>query len=306
MFDTLRIMDRHINMETYETVRTIPGISRTLDQNSIHNTSEPKSNFKPHESLVKAILAKINKDEDLQNWRNLGRSTIFRGKHKAGVSSLAISSFDALRVMAHDISSWMRLYGLQGAIAIVIFGKKSVWKTQVEVLNSPYQLRGLGGPSSGGDPAGNGGGDYSGSDSGGQDDPNGTGGGGGSGGGNGGGGSGGSGISDGDDGFCDQAAREFKDIVQTESNRISLSVCFSNCKPMIKENNRETGCYHYGCYYHRFRSPQPEQVSLGRSRILDIQSGHRSISCVIRRQSCLESGTLVLGQPDPCLDSRQR
>lgn len=86
---------------------------------------------------------------------------------------------------------------------MVTLGKRSIWKVQVEVLDTRYDL---GSPSDSNGEHGNsssssgGGGNGSRSLYGFDDDD------------------------DYDDGFCDQAALAFKDIVQAESNRISFSV----------------------------------------------------------------------------------
>lgn len=164
------------------------------------HTSGPSSTFDAQKSAVNAILTYIIKDEDLEKW---SRST----------------SFDVLWVAAHDFRSWTRLYGPWGAVAIVMFGNKSVWKTQVEVLNSPHQLESLGDPRAGADL--NGSGEDDGSrgpwSPGAGDSP------------------GDHWGSGGDDSFCDHAAREFKEIVQIESSRVALSVCLSSYKPITRE-----------------------------------------------------------------------
>ena len=189
----------------------------------------------------------------IHNWSTgskLTRST------RAG---LAISCVNILRVTAHDFSSWVRLYGLWGATAMTTFGKKSVWKTQIEALNSPYAFRSLGsvGGTSGDRSGGSG---PPGDPPGGPPNPRGSGGFGGR-----------PRRFDDDNNFCDQAAREFKDIVGIESNRVSLSVCcFPELKSFVRDNNRETGCYHYRSRCYRSGSPRAEPVSLGRSRILDL------------------------------------
>lgn len=227
------VMEKHIfrtainttgtSKTTSGTSKTTPGTSRnTADtsripsQTSARTTSEPQSVSKTRESFVEWIVAKINKDKDLKKGCKPGKWNKFEGKPKASVYSLVFSSFDALWVIAHDFSSWTRLYGLGGAITIQIFGKKSIWKTQLEMLNSSHQLEGLG--SHGG-----------GSRIGGSGDPGGPGSMKGGGGGEGGGGS-----DDPDrpdvDSICDQAAQEFKNLIQVESSRISLSVCFSYYK----------------------------------------------------------------------------
>jgi hypothetical protein len=208
--------------------------SRTPLKTSLQTTSAPRLASRTRECLVELnqlITAKIQEDKNLQNWLKSGNGR--KGRKKGGeprANNLALAFyFDALWVMVHDFSSWTRLYGLGGAITIAIFGKKSVWKTQLEVLNSSKQL--------GGGPCGPGG------------DPTPPGGGGG-----GGGGPGDPGWPD-NDYICDQAAQEFKNLVQVESTRISLSVRFSNCKFYERNINMEKGHYHCRHCYRRYNSP---------------------------------------------------
>jgi len=165
-------------------------------------------------SQVEVNLAKMSESEGLHNWSTVSKLT------KSTRAGLAISCLNMLQVTAHDFRFWVRLYGLWGAAAMTTFGKKSVWKTQIEALNSPYAFRSLdsasgtsgdisGGPGGSGPPA-------PGGPPGGPPNRRGSGGFGGR-----------PRRCDDDNNFCDRAAREFKDIVGVESNRVSLSVCLS-------------------------------------------------------------------------------
>jgi len=121
-----------------------------------------------------------------------------------------------LLARARDMHSWIKIHGIVGATAIAVLGKRSVWTAQAEVLSSPHQLGNLGGdprePSNGHShdpspfktrgPT--------------QDfvyprEP-----------------------AD-DFGLCDRAAREFKEIVQLEVQRVSLSVCLQSTSSLSLE-----------------------------------------------------------------------
>jgi hypothetical protein len=232
---------------TLNAVRTI-ALTIVMEQYIISNTTGTSRNTKDASrvppktsaqtpSAAESISTKIEQDEDLQKWRkSVNRNG---GETNANISTLIFCHFEALW---DDFSSWARLYGLGGAIIMVIFGKKSIWKTQLEVLHSS-QLGGLGSPGSGSRIGGSG-------DPGGDPLP----GVGGGGGGNGPGGDGDPGWPD-SDYICDQAAQEFKNLVQVESTRISLSVRFSNCKFYERKINMEKGYYRCRHCHSRYNSP---------------------------------------------------
>ncbi|KAF2741391.1 hypothetical protein EJ04DRAFT_571493 [Polyplosphaeria fusca] len=121
---------------------------------------------------------------------------------------VASTSSNLSRWIFGKINTWTGLYRPLGAVAMSLFGKQSVWRAQVEVLSHPIQLgryerrsRRNPGSDPGGNPGGNPGGP-NGNGNGAARDPQ---------------------WLPGDDGFLDQAAKEFKEIVQNESNRVSVA-----------------------------------------------------------------------------------
>lgn len=97
--------------------------------------------------------------------------------------------FDGFHGSIDDMRAWRLLYGPTTAIVLAIFGKKTVWKMQAELLGRP----GRPDPGDSGDPDNPGGG----GDAWGRHGPN------------------------------DRAAKEYKRTIEAESGRIGVSVCIS-------------------------------------------------------------------------------
>ena len=97
--------------------------------------------------------------------------------------------FEVFQGSINDIRAWRLLYGPTTAIVLAIFGRKSVWKMQAELLGRP----GRPDPGDSGDP----------------DDP------------------GGPGDAWGRHGPRDRAAEEYKRTIEAESGRIGVSVGIS-------------------------------------------------------------------------------
>lgn len=114
----------------------------------------------------------------------------------------------SLKISSSNVYIWHDFYGSLGVLMMLLLGNASVWKTQMEVLRSLAQI-GRPQDDPGGDPYDEPVGDGDDKRRRGSDDL-------------------GLGPPDpfwsGDDDFLYQAAREFKDIVQAESNRVSVAV----------------------------------------------------------------------------------
>ena len=107
--------------------------------------------------------------------------------------SIGSAAYEVLYVNINDIRAWSHVYGTASAVVLATFGRKSVWKMQAELLGRP----GRPGPGGSGDPDD-------------PDDPEGAGG------------------AWGRRGTNDPAAEEYKRTIETESQRIGVSVCISN------------------------------------------------------------------------------
>lgn len=181
----------------------IPARTDTSQEKKEPNGEKGLSAKGPRPSLAKNlnILFELQKDAVASD---VEKGTEDKGNGSGGrlITSLKIFFSNV------NVPIWRDFYGSFGVLVMLLLGNESVWKTQMEVLRSPAQMgRPKGDP--GGDPydGPGGGGDGKGrrsSDSLGLDplDP----------------------LWSGDDDFLDQAAREFKDIVQAESNRVSVAV----------------------------------------------------------------------------------
>ena len=107
--------------------------------------------------------------------------------------SIGSAAYKVPYVNINDIRAWSHVYGTASAVVLATFGRKSVWKMQAELLGRP----GRPGPGGSGDPDD-------------PDDPEGPGG------------------AWGRRGTIDPAAEEYKRTIETESQRIGVSVCISN------------------------------------------------------------------------------
>ncbi len=107
--------------------------------------------------------------------------------------SIGSAAYKVLYVNINDIRAWSHVYGTAPAVVLATFGRKSVWKMQAELLGRP----GRPGPGGSGDPED-------------PDDPEGPGG------------------AWSHRGTNDPAAEEYKRTIETESQRIGVSVCISN------------------------------------------------------------------------------
>ena len=184
------------------------------------------------------MVSRIDRDEDITKWHKLGRLIKLKRPNKSDAFNPPFnplgSGLTALRIEARDFSSWIKLYGPLGTIAMGTFGKKSVWKTQVEVLSSPHQLESIDDNVRNNDRDGGGGG------------------------------------GDGpppwelllisfspvsETAFATKMPESSKEIVQLESNRISISV---NWPPIIQSKLNKLNCatrlYCFCHYHHCFRS----------------------------------------------------
>jgi hypothetical protein len=120
--------------------------------------------------------------------------------------SIGNAAYMVLYVNINDIRAWRLLYGRAPAVALAIFGRKSVWKMQAELLGRP----GRPGPGGSGDPEDS-------NDPGGSGNP------------------GGAGDPDGPRGTNDPAAEEYKRTIEAESGRITVSVRISIKEPHCRE-----------------------------------------------------------------------
>ena len=113
--------------------------------------------------------------------------------------SIGNAAYKVLYLNINDIREWRQVYGTAPAVVLAIFGRKSVWKMQAELLGRPDR------PSPGGsgypyDP----------------DDPDGPGG------------------AWGRRGMNDPAAEEYKRTIEAEILRIGVTVCISNWRPKMQ------------------------------------------------------------------------
>ena len=122
--------------------------------------------------------------------------------------SIGNAAYQVLYVNINDIRAWRQVYGATPAVVLAIFGRKSVWKMQAELLGRP-------GPGDSGDPDD-------------PDDPDNP---------------GGPGRAWGRHGSNDLAAEEYKRTIDAESLRISVSVCISNLK-MKTQSMTSIGPHH--------------------------------------------------------------
>ena len=145
-------------------------------------------------------------------------------------------------VNINDIRAWSHVYGTASAVVLATLGRKSVWKMQAEMLGRP----GRPGPGGSGEPDD-------------PDDPEGPGG------------------AWGRRGTDDQAAEEYKRTIETESQRIGVSVCISDWKNRNTEHDFGIGHHHRIHCRYCAHSTNPKSDSLGCSCLLDIQSRFQSI-----------------------------
>lgn len=110
--------------------------------------------------------------------------------------SIGNAVYEAFHGNINDIRAWRLLYGLTPAIVLAMFGRKSVWKMQAELLGRP----GRPDPGDSGDP----------------DDPSGPGG------------------AWGRPGL-NEAAKEYQRTIEAESGRIGVSVCISTREPKPRD-----------------------------------------------------------------------
>ena len=125
----------------------------------------------------------------------------FQTKEEGATNLLSVvnAAYKVLYLNINDIREWRQVYGAAPAVVLAIFGRKSVWKMQAELLGRP----GRPSPGDSGDP-------YD------PDDPDGPGG------------------AWGRRGMNDPAAEEYKRTIEAEILRIGVAVCISSWRTKIQ------------------------------------------------------------------------
>ncbi|KAF2191634.1 hypothetical protein K469DRAFT_556012, partial [Zopfia rhizophila CBS 207.26] len=95
-----------------------------------------------------AEVNQLFKSADGRYWlvQKDGRRWFFNSRDLIGILVLTDSILVAVYRATDDLRAWIRLYGLTGGLAVAIFGNKSVWILQAELLSSLSNPDNSGGP----------------------------------------------------------------------------------------------------------------------------------------------------------------
>ena len=181
------------------TVEVQPSTTAVLESKSPTSVESGASNGNKEQGTGSTnsirLAEKVRDAIEKANGYELYIPKTWQTKEEGAATLLSIGS-PAYKVLYNDIRAWSHVYGTAPAVFLATFGRKSVWKMQAELLGRPGRPGpgGLGDPDDPDDP----------------DDPEGLGG------------------AWGRRGTNDPAAEEYKRTIETESQRIGVSVCISN------------------------------------------------------------------------------